>query len=672
MSDSAADSGSSFVTVSFSPDPGFTLVFDGMIVTEELGRPFLIDVDLSSGKGQGGLEKMLGSTATITMIDGAGAKTYFNGFVGRMLFVGMSGGVYRYKAELRPWIWLLGHTQDCKIFQNKSAWDIIQQVFSDNGFSAISDKRQNQAGSTVLDYCVQYRETSLDFVTRLMEQFGLYYYFTHTSSEHTLVIADDPNSHTSIGAAIPYMFGQTEQRAVQEHVWEWTSDLCFRPGTYSYTDYNFTTPSADLTAKSVQAGAHPHGSYEVYDYPGVYAVAADGQKLADVRMQDFKSRVQVFEGRTNARAVRSGVKVTLSGTVDTALAQEYTAVQAITTISMAEGGSDSRGQLVDSYRVNFTAITGSTPFRLELRTPKPMIRGPQTALVVGNSGEEITTDQYGRIKVQFYWDRVGTKNQDSSCWIRVAQTWAGAGWGAMFIPRIGMEVVVGFLEGNPDRPLVTGVVYNATQTVPYPLPDNATRSTVKTNSSKGGGGFNEWRLEDKKGSEEIFMQAQKDYNWNVLNNETGIVTQDQSITVQKGNRSITVSQGNETTTISQGNRSATVTQGNDSTTVSQGNRSVTVSLGSDSTTVSAGNHSLAVSAGGSKTTTGQAFEVTADTQIKLTATAGITLTCGPCSISISPSGISISGPQIQASADASMSLSGGGSMSLTAGMISIN
>jgi len=672
MSDSAADSGSSFVTVSFSPDPGFSLVFDGMIVTEELGRPFLIDVDLSSGKGQGGLEKMLGSTATITMIDGAGAKTYFNGFVGRMLFVGMSGGVYRYKAELRPWIWLLGHTQDCKIFQNKSAWDIIQQVFSDNGFSAISDKRQNQAGSTVLDYCVQYRETSLDFVTRLMEQFGLYYYFTHTSSEHTLVIADDPNSHTSIGAAIPYMFGQTEQRAVQEHVWEWTSDLCFRPGTYSYTDYNFTTPSADLTAKSVQAGAHPHGSYEVYDYPGVYAVAADGQKLADVRMQDFKSRVQVFEGRTNARAVRSGVKVTLSGTVDTALAQEYTVVRAITTISMAEGGSDSRGQLVDSYRVNFTAITGSTPFRLELRTPKPMIRGPQTALVVGNSGEEITTDQYGRIKVQFYWDRVGTKNQDSSCWIRVAQTWAGAGWGAMFIPRIGMEVVVGFLEGNPDRPLVTGVVYNATQTVPYPLPDNATRSTVKTNSSKGGGGFNEWRLEDKKGSEEIFMQAQKDYNWNVLNNETGIVTQDQSITVQKGNRSITVSQGNETTTISQGNRSATVTQGNDSTTVSQGNRSVTVSLGSDSTTVSAGNHSLAVSAGGSKTTTGQAFEVTADTQIKLTATAGITLTCGPCSISISPSGISISGPQIQASADASMSLSGGGSMSLTAGMISIN
>jgi len=672
MSDSAADSGSSFVTVSFSPDPGFPLVFDGMVVTEELGRPFLVDLDLSSGKAQGGLESMLGSTATITMIDGSGNKTYFNGYVGRMLFVGMSGGVYRYHAELRPWIWLLGHTQDCKIFQNKSAWDIIQQVFSDNGFSAISDKRQNQAGSTVLEYCVQYRETSLDFVTRLMEQFGLYYYFTHTSSEHTLVIADDPNSHTSIGAAIPYMFGQTEQRAVQEHVWEWTSDLRFRPGTYSYTDYNFTTPSADLTAKSVQAGSHPHGSYEVYDYPGVYAVAADGQKLADVRMQDFKSRVQVFEGRTNARAVRSGVKVTLSGTVDAALAQEYMVVRAITTISMAEGGSDSRGQLVDSYRVNFTAITGSTPFRLELRTPKPMIRGPQTALVVGNSGEEITTDQYGRIKVQFYWDRVGTKNQDSSCWIRVAQTWAGAGWGAMFIPRIGMEVVVGFLEGNPDRPLVTGVVYNATQTVPYALPDNATRSTVKTNSSKGGGGFNEWRYEDKKGSEEIFMQAQKDYNWNVLNNETGIVTQDQSITVQKGNRSITVSKGNETTTISEGDRSATVTKGNDSTTVSQGNRSVTVSAGNDSTTVSKGNHSLAVSAGGSKITTGQAFEVTADTSVKLTATASIELTVGSNSIKIDPSGVTINGTMIKGTASAEMTLDGGGMMGLTGGIIKIN
>ena len=388
---------------------------------------------------------------------------------------------------------------------------------------------------------MQYRETAFDFVTRLMEQFGIYYYFTHTDGAHTLMLSDDPNSHSSIGKALPFYFGQTEQRSVEDHVWEWTSDLQLRPGAHSYRDYNFTTPSADLTAKSLQPGSHKYGSFEVYDYPGLYGTVTDGQTLADVRMQEHKTFVQVFDGRSNARSIRAGVKLSLENTADTALAQEYLVIRAITNLTMAEGSSDTRGQLVDSHRVSLSAIPGTTPFRLPQTTPKPMIRGPQTAIVVGASGDEITTDQYGRIKVQFNWDRVGTNDQNSSCWIRVAQSWAGLGWGSIFIPRIGMEVVVSFLEGNPDRPLITGVVYNATQTVPYALPDNKTRSTVKTNSSTGGGGFNEFRFEDKAGSEEIFFQAQKDYNKTVLNNETSTVTQDSTTTIKQGNRSITVS-----------------------------------------------------------------------------------------------------------------------------------
>ncbi len=655
MSGSDAQDGTNYLSVSFEPDPGFTLGVDGMRVTEDLGKPFLINLDLSSGQAKGNLESVLGSSVTVTMAAGDGTKTYYNGKLTRISYSGLHGGVYRYQAELRPWLWLLDSTQDCKIFQNLCAFDIIGQIFRSNGFSDISDKRQNSAGSLVLDYCVQYRETAYNFVMRLMEQFGIYYYFEHADGKHTLVFADDPNSHAALASALPFRSLQTEQRQVDDHVWEWMSKLTFGPGGRTLRDYNFTAPAQDTTSKSLSPGSYNPGNLEVYDYPGLYAEVTDGQKQADVLMQSDRAQVQIFHGRSNARGLRAGVKYTLSShDDDPAMNQEYLVTGIEATMTMAEGNSDTRGAQVDSYRVTFSAIKGSTPFRLRASTPKPLIRGPQTALVVGTSGEEITTDQYGRIKVQFYWDRVGTKDENSSCWIRVAQTWAGAGWGTMFIPRIGMEVVVAFLEGNPDRPLVTGVVYNATQTIPYAQPDNATRSTVKTNSSKGGGGFNELRFEDKKGSEEIFLQAQKDYNWQVLNNETGTVTQDQSITVQQGNRSITVSKGNETTTISQGNQSTTVSQGNQSTTVSQGN------------------HSLAVTAGGSKITTGQAMEVTAQTSIKLTATTSIELTVGSNSIKIDPTGVTINGTMIKGTASAEMSLNGGGAMVLQAGVIQIN
>jgi type VI secretion system secreted protein VgrG len=649
-----SDEATTYVTVTFSKEPSVKMAFDEMTVTEEFGQPSLIELDLSGGIARGQIETLLGSSVTITMTGADGTKTYFNGIMTRVAFAGRSGGVFRYHAELRSAIWLLSRTQDCKIFQNMSPWDIINAVFKANGFPEPHDARTDESGNTTLDYCVQYRESAYDFVMRLMEQYGIYYYFTHQDGDHILVASDGPNSHEELPNPLPFYFGQTEQRAVEDHVWEWTTDINLRPGAYTHRDYNFTTPTVDTTAKSLQPGTYDHGDLEVYDYPGIYDQVTDGQKLAGIRMQAHKARETIYDGRTNSRLVRAGVIFSITGAPDDSMNQRYLAIRTVTTLTMEEGGSDSRGQLIDSYRVSVSAIPATTNFRLEQKTPKPMIRGPQTALVVGTSGAEITTEQYGRIKVQFYWDRVGTKDENSSCWIRVAQTWAGLGWGSMFIPRIGMEVVVSFLEGNPDRPLVTGVVYNADQTIPYPQPDNATRSTIKTNSSTGGGGFNELRFEDKKGSEEIFMQAQKDYNWNVLNNETGIVTQDQSITVQKGNRSVTVSQGNDSKTVSQGNHSTTVSQGN------------------HSTTVSAGNHSLSVNTGGSKTTTGQAFEVTANTEINLTATTSIQLSVGPCSIQITTGGITISGPQIQASADAAMTLNGGALIQMQAGMIEIN
>ena len=274
-------------------------------------------------------------------------------------------------------------------------------------------------------------------------------------------------------------------------------------------------------------------------------------------------RRKILFGSSNSRRLYCGCKFTMSQFYQTSENIEYTLISTNFSISMAEAMSTGGGEMRDTFDCSFQAIPGTTPFRLERQTPRPMIRGPQTAKVVGQSGDEITTDQYGRIKVKFFWDRSSAQDENSSCWIRVAQSWASTSWGSIFIPRVGTEVVVEFLEGNPDYPIVTGSVYNANQTVPYTLPDNKTRSTLKTNSSTGGSGYNELRFEDKAGSEEVYFQAQKDYNMVIVQGNS-------TVTVQQGNHSHTVSKGNNTTTISQGNNSTTVSQGNESLTVSAG------------------------------------------------------------------------------------------------------
>ncbi len=410
----------SYVTVTVKPDPGFTLNLDHLVAEEQLGRPFLITLDLSSPKSKGDLLSMLGSSVTVKASQPTGDPRYYNGIVARMTYTGLSGGTYRYRMELRPWIWLLSHTRDCAIFQNQSVWTTITGLFSKLNFSDFEDHRKNSAGSTVLEYCVQYRETALDFVTRLMEQYGIYYYFLHSDGHHMLALADDPASHQLMKAELPYGLRQTDQRAVKDHVWDVSAELALQSGAYTHRDYNFTTPSADLSGKQVQSGQHAHGTLEIFDYPAAFTTPADGAKLAAIRMQDLAARRQTINATTNARGLYTGCKVKLSGLTDTSLNVEYLVVSTSSSLGIAEGMSDTGGQLSDTYRCTFHAIPGDTPFRLPLHTPRPVVQGPQSAKVVGNSGEEITTDQYGRIKVQFYWDRVGQNDQNSSCWIRVS------------------------------------------------------------------------------------------------------------------------------------------------------------------------------------------------------------------------------------------------------------
>ena len=602
--------------VIFTPKPDFQLVFDGIHAEQELGRPFLFHLDMSSGKYQSQISTLVGSACCTWLYQSDSnnneTNTYFHGIVARIISVGQAGGAYRYKFEIRPWIWLLSHITDCKIFQNKSAFQIVTQIFRDAGFSDFQDKRQSGAGDQQLEYCVQYRETSLAFVSRLMEQFGFYYYFQHSKDSHMLILADDPNAHTTLPDAIPFTFDANAVRTVDDHIWSWTADMALTSGKWTFQDYNFTTPSADLTAKTVKPADNQYGKFEVYEYPGIYDESGTGQRVSDIRMQELLAARQVHAGETNSRKLVCGSKFTMSEHPDQSNNRDYLITHSTTTVGGAEGTPNPDSDHVDTHRAEIKAIPGDTAFRLQRTTPRPVIRGPQTAKVVGSAGDEITTDQYGRIKVRFHWDRDDTVQDDQrTCWIRVAQTWGGGTWGTMFIPRIGQEVVVEFLEGNPDRPLVTGVVYNANNTVPYALPDNKTRSTIKSASSPGGNGSNELRFEDKAGQEEVYLHAQYDFNREVKHNETTTITNDHSVTVTTGN---------------------------------------------DSLTISSGNHSVTISAGKSS----------------VTAAQSITLTVGGSSITIDPSGVSISSPTVSVQASASMTLDGGGSLSATAGMISLN
>ncbi len=623
--DSSSSSKQGYVEVKIDPDPGIKLFVHNMEGIEELGRPFEYDLALASSDIKADLTAWLGAKCKLSITSPGGSKRYFNAIIARAVYDGLVGGANHYRLELRPWIWLLSRVQDCKIFQNKAVFDIITGLFRDAGFTDFQDKRQNQAGSQTLEYCVQYNETSLAFVTRLMEKYGIYYYFTHDETgTHTLVFADDPNSHTALTDSIPWVFQQTQHTTVEDHIWQWTADQGLVPGKTTFNDYNFTTPSADLKATSLKQSTHPYSGFEVYEFPGPYLNVSDGTKIADVRMQRMFAETLTLQGVTNSRKMYTGCRFTLKGFQDSGQNREYLVVSTKYLLGEAAGAPTTEGNIADAFQCTFHCIPVDVQFRLHEITPAPLMHGPQTAKVVGKSGDEITTDQYGRIKVKFPWDRSSAQDDTASCWIRVAQIWAGQNWGGMFIPRVGQEVVVDFLNGNPDRPIIIGSVYNATQTVPYTLDDNKTRSTIKSNSSTGGGGFNELRFEDKKGSEEVFFQAQKDYTKKVLNNETVTIHNDTTTTVEQGNRSMTVSQGNNSVTVSQGNNSVTVSQGNESLTVSQGN------------------HSITVSAGSSTVTAGQS----------------ITLQVGSNSITISTSGITVSGSTISLSATGTMSLQG--------------
>lgn len=498
---------------------------------ERISEPFRFTLELLSEDNAIDFTQIVGKSVTLTISLASGDKQYVSGIVGRFVQAGSDARFTTYYADLHPWVWLLTMNSDCRIFQNMTAPDIIKKVFSEAGFTDFTDSLT--ATYAPREFCVQYMETSFAFVSRLMEEEGIFYFFTHDSSGHKLVLADDTSAYPSCPGLTTATMNK-EAWTAEDIVTSCTVEQQVVVGQYKADDYNFLTPATDLTATASGSDT----SRSVYEYPGLYTAASDGESRTSLRLSALELPGKRIRGTSYCWAFRPGYKFTLAGHGRSDANVEYV----LTWVSHSADENT-------LYTNSFEAVTSSTVFRPSRVTPRPLIHGLQTATVVGKSGEEIWTDQYGRIVVQFHWDQAGQNDEKSSCWIRVAQGWAGKQWGSLFVPRVGQEVIVSFLEGNPDRPLVTGCVYNATQTVPYPLPDEQTKSTVKTNSSKGGGGFNELRFEDKAGSEEIFIQAQKDMNVTVLN--------DQSVTVTN-NRTIKVSKGNEIHQV-QGTRSLTVT-----------------------------------------------------------------------------------------------------------------
>jgi type VI secretion system secreted protein VgrG len=575
--------------------PG-ALTFRSMRAVEALGRPFNYSIDLVSADPNIELTDLLGQTMTVHLEVSDGNMRHFNGYVTSVHFVEGARPAAVYRVTLQPWLSLLANTADCRIFQNKSIPDIVKQIFNDRGFSDFEDSLTGDYPSN--DYIVQYRETDFNFVSRLMAQAGIYYFFTHTASLHTLVLADSASAHEATPGCetLPYYPPDLHRTHLEDHVDQWRLTQQITPGAVAVRDFDFQRPRADLTANARGSASYAHSDGEIYDYPGEYTVRADGETVARVRLEQQQERFEHGRGHSNARALTVGALLTLSNHPRDDQNREYLIVSADTAISGHELQSGGPGSEF-TFQSEFSAIDSKIPFRTAPTIRKPVVQGPQTAVVVGKAGEEIWTDKYGRVKVQFHWDRLGANDENSSCWVRVAQVWAGSNWGFMQIPRIGQEVIVDFLEGDPDRPIVTGRVYNANNMPPFDLPANQTQSGVKSRSTKGGGipNSNEIRFEDLKGSEEVYFQAEKDLNSLVKNNETRKVGANRTTSIGV-NEAVTV--GKDRTKSVTANETITV-GGNEQITIS-GNETIAivgnegVQIGGTETVTIAGDQNLVV------------------------------------------------------------------------------
>ncbi|MEX0310044.1 MAG: type VI secretion system Vgr family protein [Tateyamaria sp.] len=654
------------------------------------------------------MQEILGKTIHLVLLDADDKERYFTGTCTSLEYVGLYQGMSHFVAEVRPWLWFLTRTHENRIFQELNVLDIIKEVMEPYGFWSDVDKRTSGTYKERV-YCVQYGETDFEFISRLMEEEGIYYYFIQDQKKLKMVIADSISAHKPApgGPDFEFNFKESEYRRKEDHIFDWAENTKATTGKVTLDDYDFESPKADLkTVTSMPKGDHSHKTYENYRYPGHSRIAGMGDTFTKVRMEAEAVRHKLSRGAGNVRTLGVGQTFKLKEHPRKNNNIEYLITYAVHNLQIETDYEDQETKKPlfnstipvdednkDTYRVTFDVIPKSEQFRAPQTTAWPKL-GLQTAVVTGPSGEEIYTDKYGRIKVQFHWDRLGKNDEKTTCWVRVVMPWTGKSWGMISIPRIGQEVVIEFEEGDPDRPICTGMLYNADTMPPYGLPDNMTQTGIKTRSSKQGSAsnYNELVFEDKKDNEFIRMHSEKDYFQTIENNaevtigvdkqDPGDLTQtiyhtktetiqtgDHIFKVETGNQEIFIKtdhtediEGTSTQTI-KGDTTQTVTDGDYAQTIESGDSTREVSSGDDTHTVTTGDMTVDVSAG----------------SISITAGMEICLTVGGNSITIDNSGITVSGTLVTVEGTAtvdigspSTTVAGDGMLTLDGGVTMIN
>jgi type VI secretion system secreted protein VgrG len=476
---------------------------------EALSRLFRFELELVAEDPSVDFKQVVGRGVTVRIKLADATPRYFNGIISRIAQMAAEGGSATFKAELVPWPWLLTRSANCRIFQNLSVPAIVEKLFTDHGFKDFANRLRQQY--PVREYVVQYRETDFNFVSRLLEDAGIWFFFEHENGRHTLVLCDSSNEHqptpSQEKARITRSTNENDRQLDVITAVSVGHEL--RPGRYALGAFNFETPNTNLGVNVESVYASPTGAKpEIYDFPGGYARRADGETLVRLRIEEEEAQALQIRGASTCRAFRTGYRFELTDHPRKELNQGYAITSIVHQVFEPQFGSKTEEE-EPAYVNRFTCLPLNVPFRSRRVTPRPVIHGVQTAIVVGKKGEDLWVDKHGRVKVQFHWDRDGKRDENSSCWVRVAQQWAGKRFGAMFLPRVGQEVLVEFVEGDPDQPIITGRVYNGEQTPPYDLPAEQTKSTIKSSNPKGGG-FNELRFDDKKDAEQVFLHGQRD------------------------------------------------------------------------------------------------------------------------------------------------------------------
>lgn len=556
-----------------TPLPDGTLIFRSLNGEEELSTLFEFDVDMLSESHSLDLKQLLSEPLTLSIDLGLQGTRYLNGQVIRCKLIGRASATsryYVYRAVVRPWLWYLTQTSDSKIFQEKSVPDVIREVLADYEFPA---EFKLTGSYRTWEYCVQYQETDFAFISRLMEHEGIYYWFRHEDGKHVLVLTDDIAQHDPFPGldSLPYIGPDRVVQPDKEHISRWEPVEQVTPGKFATVDYDFKKPAASLDALRSNPGTYSNGDLEVYEWMGGYTEPDQGERYSQVRLEALQAQQSQATGHSNARALAPGRLLTLFNHPRQVENREYLIQKVVYHVQESDYSSAEGGE--SQFEVDFAAIPASVPFRPERKTPLPRTHGPQTARVVGKSGEQIWTDRYGCVKVQFRWDRYGQTNENSSCWVRVSSPWAGGGFGGIQLPRVDDEVIVDFIGGHPDRPIVVGRVYNASNMPPWDLPGNATQSGFLSRSKDGDRNTaNALMFEDVAGGERIWLHAERDLTTEVEANELHTVDGDRN-TVILGNDTLTVMSARTSTT--HGQETETFMAGADRTVTGAVNETIT-------------------------------------------------------------------------------------------------